>query len=368
MAEIKRWFKDFVNPDPDPEFMDVQASQLVYLSKLQNNEISFDPSSSHLSLEERAKRAVGTTNFDALLAELDIDPDFRSLNENDVVIAIGIGVMGVLAAQLTNMNAESLEDRFLKFHQYFKGEDTCGASPADYRAGWKHRYIFGHDFNLFQKLPEGYTYMGKPVGGKSLYSLVFSYIQTNFPDSNGIGLHLKAVGHVLTHYLSDLPTHDGLPLPFSSFFTRWIKDETKISGYSASNPLMDALGPEFGSINAADVSTYAVIKAMIKGYKSYCHWGKETTKDDKDLHEAQLNTIAYGIAMVIQMMLLLTGVWGRTGKLNYLIAGPFLFNCARTTLIINRKHKKFMPEINRSIAILESEENTFEDWVREICS
>lgn len=137
--------------------------------------------------------------------------------------------MGVGAAQLTNHYADALEEKFVKLHENFKPKDK-GPSPLDYRAGGNHRSIFGHDFNLNQKLPDGYTYGGQDVGGQSVYSPVLKYLESNFPGSSGLGLHLKAILHILTHYLSDLPTTKGLPLPFSSFLQSGKRTPPKLQG------------------------------------------------------------------------------------------------------------------------------------------
>lgn len=365
MANMWHKIKSIFIAEPDKEYWDQRATNLDYLVKRHTGEIVVDPTTAHLPLDERAKMAVGKVDFESMLADLEISTDYRSLNRADVVIAIGIGFMGVVAAQTTNHYADELEEKFLKLHKYFKPK---GASPLDYRAGPDHRGIFGHDFNILQKLPEGFTYGGQDVGGQTVYSMVLKYLESNFPGTSGLGLHLKAILHILTHYLSDLPTTKGLPLPFSSFFTEWKENPIRPSGYSASNSLMDALGDEFGTINAADASTYAVMKILLLSYGTYAHRGLETPEDEIKLHKAQLATIAYGTALVVQMVLLLTGSLGRTGKLNYLIAGPFLWNSTRSVLLVHKQHRQVMSHYEESLAVLNNSELSFDDWVRTVCA
>ncbi|MDA5483406.1 hypothetical protein PGS49_22675 [Yersinia intermedia] len=366
MEQFWRKIKSIFIAEADTQYWDQRATNLDYLVKRHTGEVLFDNTTGHLSLDERAKVAVGIVDFEAMLVDLEITTDYRSLNQNDVVVAVCIGIMGVGAAQLTNHYADALEEKFLKLHKYFKPKDT-GASPLDYRAGGNHRAYFGHDFNLMQKLPDDYTFNGQNVGGQTVYSLVLKYLESNFPGSSGLGLHLKAILHIITHYLSDLPTTKGLPLPFSSFFTEWRENPVTSSGYSASNPLMDTLGDEYGTINAADVSTYAVMKVLLLSYGAYAHRGLQTPADEKVLHKTQLAIIAYGTALVIQMLLLVSGTLGRTGKLNYLIAGPFLWNSTRSVLIVHKQHRHVMSHYRKSIAVLNDSESNFDDWINEIC-
>lgn len=367
MANMWRKIKSVFIAEPEEAYWDQRATNLDYLVKRHTGEIVIDKSTEDLSLDERAKMAVGTVDFEKMLTDLEISTDFRSLNRSDVVVAVCIGIMGVGAAQVTNHYAEALEDKFLKLHEYFKPKNT-GASPLDYRAGPNHRAIFGHDFNILQKLPEGYTYGGQDVGGQTVYSLVLEYLESNFPGSSGLGLHLKAILHILTHYLSDLPTIKGLPLPFSSFFTEWKENPIRPSGYSASNPLMEALGDEYGTINAADISTCVIMKLLLTSYGAYAHRGLQTPEDEKKLHKTQLAIIAYGTALVIQMLMLITGSLGRTGKLNYLIAGPFLWNSTRSVLMVHKQHRQVMTHYEESIAVLNDNESSFDDWVKTVCA
>jgi hypothetical protein len=229
MAKIWHKIKSVFIAEPEDAYWDQRATNLDYLVKRHTGEIIVDPTTAHLSLDERAKMAVGTVDFETMLADLEISTDYRSLNPNDIVVAVCIGIMGVGAAQLTNHYADALEEKFVKLHENFKPKDK-GPSPLDYRAGGNHRSIFGHDFNLNQKLPDGYTYGGQDVGGQSVYSLVLKYLESNFPGSSGLGLHLKAILHILTHYLSDLPTTKGLPLPFSSFLQSGKRTPPKLQG------------------------------------------------------------------------------------------------------------------------------------------
>ncbi|WP_085035940.1 hypothetical protein [Cronobacter sakazakii] len=229
MANIWHKIKSVFIAEPEDAYWDQRATNLDYLVKRHKGEIVVDPTTAHLSLDDRAKMAVDTVDFETMLADLEISTDYRALNSNDIVVAVCIGIMGIGAAHMTNHYADALEEKFVKLHEYFKPEGT-GASPLDYRAGANHRSIFGHDFNLNQKLPDGYTYGGQDVGGQTVYSLVLKYLESNFPGSSGLGLHLKAILHILTHYLSDLPTTKGLPLPFSSFFTEWKESGSEYAG------------------------------------------------------------------------------------------------------------------------------------------
>jgi len=366
MRKLFRGLTSYLSTASDDAYWNEKATEVTYFQALHQGSAPTLTGAEALTLSERAARAVGRVSFDDLLGELDIDPSYPALSKTQMGSAVAMGIMGVLLAHFTNSKGETLEAFFKKLHERYKVE--AGASPIDYRIGAKHRYIFGHDFNLWQKLPDDYTFGGKAVGGRTLYSLILEQMQGSFPNAGFIGIHLKAILHILTHYLSDLPTTDGLPLPFSSLFTQWVKDETKVFGYRAENSLMNALGKEFGTINAADIASYALIKVLLTGHHGVIFYNSSASKDEKALHLAQMSTIAYGTAVVIQMMLLVSGTAGRTGKLNYLIAGPFLWNAGKTVLICNRQHRQILQEYDRSLALLENESTTFDDWVKCQCA
>ncbi|WP_110685943.1 hypothetical protein [Salinicola aestuarinus] len=354
----------FDSPLDNDDYWDKKASALTYMSKAHAGEVDNVYLANSDELYAHAVATVGNIDFNALLTDLEIEDTFEGLTSAHEVIAVAFGIVGVLTTVLVNSKAKWLEEKFLSLHKKFKPD---GASPLDYRTGKGHRYIFGHDGNFFQELPEGYTFTGEEVGGKSLYQLVTDYIGANYPGAGVFTKHLKAVSHIFTHYLSDLPTKDGLPLPFTSLFTKWSEDATKASGYSASNPVMDALGREFGTINFADMSSYAVIKLLLTGHHHITFGNVEVAKDEKELHHAQMSTIAYGTALYIQTFLLAIGVNGnkiRTAKMNYLIAGPFVLNSTKSVLIATRMHKKVVAQYEESIAMLKNEEVSIEQWVK----
>lgn len=354
----------FDSPLDNDDYWDKKASALTYLSKAHAGEIDKVYLASSDELYSHAVATVGNIDFNDMLADLEIEDTFEGLNRAHELTAVAFGIVGVLTTVLANSKAEWLEEKFLALHEKFKPD---GASPLDYRAGKGHRYIFGHDANFFQELPDGYTFVGEEVGGKSLYQLVLDYISKNYPGAGFFTQHLKAVSHIFTHYLSDLPTKDGLPLPFTSLFTKWSEDVTKASGYSASNPVMDALGREFGTINFADMSSYAVIKLLLTGNHHVTFRDIVASQDEKELHYAQMSTIAYGTALYIQTFLLAIGIDGnkvRTAKMNYLIAGPFILNSTKSVLISTRMHKEFVNQHDESIALLKNEEVSIEQWVK----
>lgn len=366
----------FVEED-DSDYWDKKAAQLTYLGEFHRGTLIVSPDEINLSLAEQAQRVIGRVNFEEMLIALDVDTGYRQLSKADMTVAVSIGFIGVAAAYTTNLNAESLEKQALKLHKFFKPDGTT--SPHDLWPGAKHRPKFGHDFNLGQKLPEGMTFGEEVVGGKSLYQLLLNYIETNYPGSGVLATHFKLVMHVLSHYLSDLPTNDGLPLPFTSFFTKWKENPVNVSGYSAENPVTDALGREFGTIHASDIATYAIMKMMIKGYKAYTFWGESSSAQDKDLHEAQMSTIAYGSTLLIQLFLCLlnagsggvvgtaAGATRMTAKFNYLIAGPFLWNASKSVIIVGKQHNEIMRNYEESIACLNSRETLFDSWVKTQC-
>lgn len=349
----------------DKDFFTKKRKNLAYEEQLLNKKIVFNNQDlDQLNIPEIAQIAINDTDLNSFLENYsdDVDYEYSDLNKNHISLAVCFGIIGAFSSYLVNKNSKTFEDIFLKFHNLFK---TNEASPIDYKTGSKHRYMFGHDFNLWQTLPDGYTFYGKDVGGKTLYSLIFDYCN-NLPGSHSfLTTHLNSILHIITHYLSDLPTKDGIPLPFSSFFTTW-KEADNASGYTAENPLLKALGREYGSINLADISSYAVIKLLLKAHNKIL-FRKFDDNDDVQLHLSQMSVISYGVCMIIQMMLIITNIRGVTGKLNYIIVIPFLRNAIKVMLITNKKHKKIIKNYQKSISLLNNNEIDLELWIKQTC-
>lgn len=354
--------KKTLTPASDEQYWNEKATELAYLSKLHADEIVEDPNLSSLSLQERAVAAVGAVNFEALLAEMEVDTSYAALSSVNIALAVKYGLIGTLIGHLTNVNADKIEEILLKLHGYFKPGNA--RSPLDYHTGAKHRYTFGHDGNIFQKLPGGYTIGGKSVGDKTLYDLVFDYIKEGYPQSGPIAAHVKAIMHIFTHLMSDLPTKDGIPLPFTSIFTKWVENPLNASGYSASNPVMDFLGREFGTINAADVTALAAIKLLLKTHHSIEFHNSTAEEADKELLLALMSSIAYGTSVVVQMFIMIVDPSSRTGKLNHLIAWPFLYNSGKASIMLYQQHKGLIDSYQSSIALLSSGSVEFEAWVK----
>lgn len=346
----------------DKDYFTKKMKSLAYEEQLLNKKIIFNNHDlDQLNIPKMAQITISDNDLKSFLENYndDINYEYGDLNKNHIYLAICFGIIGAFSSYLVNENSKTFEDIFLKFHNLFK---TNEASPIDYKTGYKHRYMFGHDFNLWQKLPDGYTFYGKNVGGKTLYSLIFDYCN-NLPGSHSfLTTHLNTILHIITHYLSDLPTKDGIPLPFSSFFTTW-KEADNATGYTSENLLLKALGREYGSINLADISSYAGIKLLLKVY-SKIMFRKHDDDDDVQLHLSQMSVISYGVCIIIQMILIITDIGEITGKLNYIIAIAFLRNAIKVMLITNKKHKKIIKNYQKSISLLNNDEINLELWVK----
>ncbi len=361
MRKLLSGIKKAFSPASDEQYWNQKAAELEYLSKSYKGEIVQDPALSSSSLQERAVAAVGHVDFESMLEGLEVDTSYVAISSVHIVLAVKYGLVGTLIGHLTNVNADKIEEILLKLHGYFKPGGK--RSPLDYHTGAKHRYTFGHDLNVFGELPPGYTIGGKDVGGKSLYSLVLDYIKEGYPNCGPVVGHFKAVMHILTHLISDLPTKDGIPLPFTSIFTEWVENGDNVSGYSAKNPVMDFLGREFGTINAADVTAYAVIKVLVKSHHAIEFHKSVAEEDDRELILAQMYSVAYGASIAVQMFIMMVDPGSLNAKLNHMIAWPFLYNAGKSQLLLLRQHGEVLGDYERSLAQLESESARFEDWV-----
>lgn len=73
MAKIWHKIKSVFIAEPEDAYWDQRATNLDYLVKRHTGEIIVDPTTAHLSPDERAKMAVGTVDFETMLADRDIN-------------------------------------------------------------------------------------------------------------------------------------------------------------------------------------------------------------------------------------------------------------------------------------------------------
>lgn len=303
----------------------------------------------YLIAKQASEKHGGFTGFD----ETELEDALYELETVDIQHAIFFGIVGVFAAYVTDYFGKDLE----KFIDGKLPKDYDKNNPFDFKKGTGHRYDLFHDFNLLKKIPKDFH-----IDTYNISVQEFLGISALDPDptildlmvkmycKNKSGFFSKSITiaqRIIGHYSKDFVTPDGLPIPFSSIFTRYINSMTNICGYSNSNVLMGTLKREYGSLHSSDLASIAIMKALlavyIKGDK-FNYYTKSSLKIVKN----QLNIIAYGTCMILQLLLLL---WGKEkspkknivgGKLNLVLATLFLTNTRSLIVSINKEHRLIM--------------------------
>ena len=240
--------------------------------------------------------------------------------------------------------------------------------PADYWTGANHRYIYGHDiFNPRQALPDGFLYRGRNVGGRSLLDLVMD----RFQGTNALTLRaVKVFLSLSLHYGRDLLTPQGMPLPGSSYFTKWSKSVVNVCGFSSENEIMDVLGREFGSVTVGDVAAAALIKVLAKRFAVHRAGSIGLDEGAVDLLHKQVRAMAIGTCVSLQLAMLLGAtvtdpsvrkkVAGAKANLILLgMLGKDIFDIWRMASAADRAVSEHYA---RSLAILRDDSNSFEQW------
>lgn len=315
------------------------------------------------ALYHEAVSATGFVSFDETLERLDVKPYFYGLSQERLNLAIGFGLLGTFVATLTDASGKFIEQKTLALN---KKHVTGGiTNPADYKAGANHRYYFGHDIlNPTQRLPAGYLYKGQDVGGRTLFDLCTETYGCGRP---GVaGLITKPLGFVwqtLAHYASDLPTVQGLPLPGSSYFTKWETNLLNTSGFSARNDLMSALGKEFGTLHLSDLTSAAVIALLVKLYHQSVVADESLSESAQTILHSQLAVAAYGTGIIAQLGMAVAGVDLPSAKLNLILSAAFLKNTASLVRTLEREHQDIVASYDASLDLLRDPSVPFDKWV-----
>jgi len=368
----------------EKDFWDKRATILRYHEELYHKNVEPESKNKLVSNEDlyiEALNSTGKFSFSELLEKHEIGNFYHLLTNDQIAISIGIGIFGTVMAAVTDHLSfdnpqvrgkeakNKIEEFFLKgdekLMRLFNKDYDKVINPADFRSGYRHRYFFGHDpVNMWQKLPEGFLYKGENVGGRTLFDLCADSYGYNIPGFKGQILKpIKAISTLFSHYLTDLPTHDGIPIPGSSLFTKWEENILRASGFSSKNQLMDTLGTELGSIRLSDFSSTAVVFVMLKFYHKSIVKQHSLDKSADKILKNQLATIAYGSNVISQLSLFVYGVNLPAAKLNHIAAMALLKNCLGLYQNLSKENKKIIHGYNESIETLSSNAN-FESWVK----
>lgn len=238
-------------------FWDQRATVLAFHASLHAAQKQGKPAeapavSSSEELYLNAKNAVGHVSFEEECLRRGIDQSLCPLDSRHASMAVAIGALGAGVAVCTDLIGRHVDsDLFSQFDQ---------KNPADYLKGFNHRYYFGHDMlNPLQELPPGFRLGGQDVGGRSLWTLMADQYGSG---SSQLLRFAQVLIHFAVHYLKDLLTTTGIPLPGTSYFTTWQTNTFNACGFSRSNPIMDALGRKYGSVHLSDFTSLGLIELL----------------------------------------------------------------------------------------------------------
>jgi hypothetical protein len=359
----------------DDDFWDERATILKYHAKRLNERGSGtdektdgtrEPAQSSEELHQRAVEDVGEVSFHQLNRELEIESQFLHLNTEHIKAGATIGVTGAVAAFITGHLGDKLEKVFL--------DEVDFKHPADYWTGAEHRNYYGHDIlNPWQELPEGFNlpkafeHGSGGAGGRPLIELV----QERYDFSLGhpaLNL-LRAYGQTFLHWFRDLLTPAGLPLPGMSYFTDWVENAVNVSGFSSKNEVMDALGREFGTVQLSDIGSLLVVKVLVDRY--IMTHTDDVPDNQRELFDRQMRVAAYGSCIITQLsylaysMILEPSLKSKphAAKANLIMLGVFGKNAGQLCKLTQQRHRAVMATYEESIALLEQEELSLEEWV-----
>lgn len=314
-------------------------------------------------LFRQAEFSGGLVSFEDECLKRGIDRSLHSLEACHVATAASLGLLGAVVAICTDLIARHVEPQILS--EYDKN------SPTDYLKGINHRYYFGHDIlNPLQKLPEGFKYLGRDVGGKSLWQMMW----TEYGSGAGVPSRiLNVLMHSGVHYLRDIITPTGMPLPGSSYFTKFEERILNSCGFARRNAFMDALGREYGSVHMSDFTSLAVIELLQRTYMKRV-LGQSGSSFDKQVLQGQVATIAYGTCLVAQLGFLATVCINQPAlrpklpgaKLNHAVGILFVKNAISLVRLVHREHGATMMEYDRSIRLLSDSRLSVDDWIRSL--
>tara|TARA_R110002167_G_scaffold289898_1_gene494972 strand:- start:130 stop:1188 length:1059 start_codon:yes stop_codon:yes gene_type:complete len=348
----------------DEDFWDKRSTILKYHGEIYRNEKKKgDSNISNEELFNIAKNKSGITKFDDLIDEHNLRQHFAEFSSIDIGASITIGFLSTLIALYTDSKGQYLENQFKKLET----PKSTNIAASDYKAGTNHRSYFGHDIlNPLQKLPEGFNYRGENIGGKTLYQMYLD----SYPTNNNFLLNkmnlIRPIWDMIAHFLSDLPTKEGLPLPGSSYFTKWEQNSLNMCGFSSKNDFLKKVKEEYKTVNFSDITSTMFVYFISKAYISTRFKTKNLSKEAKDIFNNQVLITSYATGIVSQLSLAYFGVKKPSAKLNLVMLTRFLYHNYKIMKLINKEHTKLMYQYDKDIKALQDENLSFNDYVQSL--
>lgn len=299
----------------DKNFFDKEATIKEYFALVPEQDRK--EVSSYEELYEEALKVVEKQDFEKNVQEQ--GDYFHILNENESTIAVLLGILAFAVSREVDAHGTDLEKAFDKVLP--KGYDTN--NPFDVKEGLGHR-IFGHDPALFglKNIPADMPIKVKTEDGKrsvikigeflgvgtdgkvSMWDLIWKFYGN---DDNKISGVVNCLNHTIVHYVKDLLTPAGLPLPLTTIFEKYkYYDNINAHGIMYKDSLMQKLDNLGIKMKASDFAAFFLIESF---FAIYC---KANHMDTPSKHDMKL--IAMGTCISMQMATILLSKELHIGK------------------------------------------------------
>lgn len=261
------------------------------------------------------------------LKNIKFDDEIVNICEMDtanIEMAILIGLLAGELAILIDKNGKNIEKKINKMRIKHKQniisiKEFDNKNIFDIKMGKNHRSYIGHDFNFLKKIPDDYVlpngesardYIKDDKTEDDKKAIKFYDLMKKryeLPD-NILSAIPSIIKVTIVHMIKDLATDEGLPIPFTSIFTKFEKNIYNTCGYSNSNKITEKLSEDLGHIKLSDFNSCIVIKKLIDIYikLKYKYLDEHTEKRLK----SQFCIIADTTLIIFQMLVL------RFGKYN----------------------------------------------------
>lgn len=309
------------------EFFDKEATICEFFSLFP--EVVCEHYETYDELYEHALSVVGKMSFEEKTKNY--DDYFYLMKKQDKMVALLIGILGYISAKETDRKGKDIEKSIDVFFQnVFENPDFDINNAFDIKAGAGHR-MFGHDpaAFAFKNIPSNYLIYVKNeavpntrkiirvgeflslddgVEFVSMWDIIRKFYWTEDTVAKNIW---NCMAHVAVHFLKDLFTPDGLPLPFTSLLETY-KYEKRENLDASVLSYRDSFYQKSrdAHLKASDFTSLAVVKALSSMYVKFSGVGKEIQSG----YEDDMNLLAMSTCITFQISSLVLSQENHAGK------------------------------------------------------
>lgn len=317
----------FGNKIPTEQFVDEKRRETINIIN-------------RLSPEQRVELV---DKLNSLVENNNVTDRFSGLCVSDFLLAFFIASTVTSIASLIDSKGKCIEKGLNKCKlkqgdAVFTIGEVDNNNPFDFVSGKEHRYKMFHDCNLFKAINSDFILRnGKSIedfmnGGKKFYTLIEliekKYNITGFSDVAKI---------VMMHYAKDVVTPEGLPLMFTSIFTRCEKNNANACGYSFYNKIYENVSKELVSLKLSDINSYLISKLFINSCSTIIASERAFTEYEKKNYTRMMKIIVWTLIICFQMLLFECGA-KNGGRLNLTIIPEMIAEYILLIKDVNKEH------------------------------